>query len=767
MAALGVDDAVPIYPEHRLTMLKRLRDGAGVRIVTGPEGAEFWLPVSVEVRIVVAPDAYEYDDRCAPDMEWALRANGLSALVARGLVKRATTCVCGCRDDGYHDTAPHGPNFCMSNGPHEFKGKTPTVKARVYEAWVRAVELLTAFNTYSEPVDSIVVEAHAIEAMVALPEQLALLDRVNNVALDWEWNIDPKYPLYQPEGLSVATPDRTWYFPFWCSDLTPQPGYEQAIRERVMATMKRTPTVWHNAKADMGSQWLGDPLDAFGSPIHDTLVMAFVAGENNLALKPLARSRLGRDPLDFPGAMRNLPLDTCRRYGGADARNTYDLFASLWGTLQQREQVAIYEEIERPIIPVLVSMERYGIPIDPEYLMQTQAMLEADAERIRQLFIASDGLDISHDKDIRELVRRHAGYDPGTVKEAALAKIEGEWMDLVIRFRKVRHRKRSFADKTLAKWQAAGSPADFRLMTALNQAGAPDQHEQRSFKKAPRSGRLSSSAPDYIYPGIIGAPGGNQQNQPNDGFGFMEGVQGLKPMYIAPLGCLMWAWDYKQLEIRIAAARSHDPNLLEAVQSEDGPHVDFVNRIYAMTGQRIAKVAAKQGNFNAQYGGYTDMLRTILQKQRVFMSDEDLLTVVEAHKEAYAGYHSYTEQVVAFAQSSGYSETAFGRRRYDDDVFSNDTRTRLHAQRALINHTIQGTAADMLKIAMRLAVPVLQYYGAHMALQVHDELMGWCPEDVIEDFCADVQRAIAPVQLPGVEFGVDGGYGRSWKDAKP
>lgn len=742
VAALGVEDATPIAAEHRITMLKRLREGAGVRVITGPEGCEFWLPVSVEVRIVVAPDGYEMQDRCEANLEWALRVQGLTDLAARGLAKR-----------------------------FEETGKEPTPKAKVYPKWEAAKELLEAYSQYTDEYGSIIVEASHIEAVTTEHEQLALLDTLQGtpVGMDYEWNIAPEYPLYQPEGFSVATADRTWYFPLKALDFELPDEYGDVLRRKVMERILDTPTVWHNAKADLGSQWLGAPLDAFGAPLHDTLVMAFVAGEHELSLKALGRSRLGRDPLDYPGAMRTLSLETCRRYGGADARNTYDLFADLYRTLNERSQMAIYEDIERPIVPLLTDMERYGLPIDVPRLRVVRDILDADAERIRQFYLDTEKLDIAKDKDIRELVKRRTGYDPGTVKEAALAKHEGEWMDNIIRFRKVRHRKRSFAEKHIAKWEALGEPTDFRLMTSFNQAGAADQHEQRSFKKAPRSGRLSSSSPDYIYPGLIGAPGGNNQNQPNEGVDgtFMAGVPGLKDIYVAPPGNLLWAIDYKQLEIRIAAARSRDPNLMEAVQSEDGPHVDFVNRIHRMTGQKIAKVAAKQGNFNAQYGGHVDMLRTILQKQRVFMADPELLTIVEAHKEAYAGYHGYTDQVVAFARQHGYSETAFGRRRYDEDVFSTDTRIRLHAERALINHTIQGTAADMLKAAMRLAVPVMKHYGAHMALQVHDEIMGWCPEEVIEDFYADLCRVIQPVQLPGVEFGVDGGYGRSWKDAKP
>lgn len=721
-------------------MLKRLREGAGVHVLTGPEGAAFWLPVSVEVHVDVVPDGYSYGERCDPGMEWALRAVGLSPTLARGAVR------------------------------HYTEGKEPTTKAALRQRWDAAKTRLAEYETPTTEYGSIVVEASHIEAVTGLDEQLRLLDKVENCAMDWEWNIDPVVaPMFEPEGLSVATADRTWYFPFWCSDLVPPFGYENEIRAAVQRVIMRTPTVWHNAKADLGTQWQGAPLDAFGAPLHDTLVMAFVAGEHDLALKPLTRQLLGRDPLDFPGAMRNLPLETCRRYGGADARNTYDLFHALYQRIVARQQWAVYDEIERPIIPLLVDMERYGLPVDPQAAMTMRDALVADEERIRQLFIESDGLDISKDKDIRELVKRRAGYDPGSVAQDALAKIPGEWMDLVLRYRKVRHRRRGFADKQIEKWEAAGRPVDFRLYTALNQAGNVDQHETRSFRKAPRSGRLASSSPDKLPPGATGAPGGNLMNQPNEGSdgGFMEGVAGSKNIFVAPPGNMIWAFDYKQLEIRIRAARSRDPNMLAAILSPDGMHVDFQHRILAMTGKYIAKVAAKQGNFNAAYGGHIDMLRTILQKQRVFMSDDDLLTIVDVNKEEYKGAYAYDAWVIEQARVNGYSETAFGRRRYDDDIRNPDQRIALHAERALLNHVTQGTAADVLKIGMKFIVPVLKYYGAHLALQIHDELLGWCPADRIEAFCADVVWALAPVQIASdVALEVEGGYGRTWHDAK-
>ena len=275
IAALDAGEVTIIDAPNRITMLRRLREGAGVHVLTGPEGASFWLPVSVEVRVDVVPDGYSFNERCEPDMVWALRAVGMSDTLARGLVR------------------------------HYGDGKEPTTKAASRPKWDAARALLAEFNTLTTPHGSIIVEASHIEAVVDRAAQLALMDKVENVAADFEWNIEESVgPMFEPEGMSIATADRTWYFPFWAQDLVPEFGYEVPIREAFQRMVMRTPTVWHNAKADLGTQWQGSPLDAFGAPVHDTLVMAFVAGEHELALKPLTRGLLRRDPLDFPGGAR-------------------------------------------------------------------------------------------------------------------------------------------------------------------------------------------------------------------------------------------------------------------------------------------------------------------------------------------------------------------------------------------------------------------------------------------------------------------------------
>lgn len=704
--SLGIE-AERVELGQRLDLLKRLRNGAGVYVYTGPEGAPFWQAVSHEVHVRIVPDDVEYTERREPDMVWALQAVGLSGTLARGLVRH------------YGDGSP-------------------TDRARTYPQWQEAKRLLASYHAHQAS-PSIVIEASHIEVVTDPQEQLQLIANVTNAAMDFEWDIDT----LEPEAMSIATSDRTWYLPLVAADFAAPAGQSERIRRVVADTLRRTPTVWHNAKADIKAQYQGEPLELFGAPIHDTMVMAYLCGETDLALKPLTKKFLDRDPLGYPGSMRQYPLEVGKRYGGADSRNTYDLFGVLWAELGKRNQLGIYENIERPIIPILADMEKYGHPIDPNRTNVLIAEFLEIEEAIRARFMREDGLDISKDDQTRELVKRRAGYDPGTCDKKALSKIPADWMTELLKYRQTRHQRRSFLVQHMKRWEDAGRPDDFRLYTNFNQAGSPDRNDFRSFRSAPRSGRLSSSG------------GVNLQNQPSS----------IRTIFSAPRDRAVWCVDYSQLELRIAAVKSGDVALTEFLKSGD-PHGMFQQKIKELTGVDITRTAAKQGNFNASYGGHVDMLRTILQLQRAFPSDQELQAVVDAHKATYVQYHQYTEDVIQFARLSGYAETSMGRRRYEPDIYSGDQRLSLHAGRALVNHTIQGSAADMLKQAMALTVPVLRKYNAHMAIQAHDEMEGWVEERAARDFIHDLRVACAPAALPGLDFPIKWGVGATWKEAK-
>lgn len=737
--ALGLpEDAVPLRTEHdRMYVVNRLVEGAGVTIFTGPKGANWWLPVSLEVNVRITPDGSDYEERMPFGMEWALRATGCTPAVAKTLAARTS--------------AP-------TRGQH-------------VPAWEQAIELLQKISAdyyYGFRSDPIIFEEFPVTVITGLKEQVAFLDGINErVCVDGEWAIDDSSVGH---GLAVSNATDNWYLPLRASDYEPEELADEGLRAAFKRLVRRVPTIMHNGKADLKAFWIGDPLEAYGCLIDDTIIMAYLLGETDLKLKPLVRSYLGRDPMDYPlghvGGLSTLPLKLGARYAAAgDTRNTWDLAVVFEKLLKETgRQWTIYESIERPLMPMTASMEWGGTALDIDEARQLHENFFYMHEGIRQMWWARTHIDISTDLGQRAAVKLMTGYDPGSVKQDVLAKIEAEWMDSILAYRRVRHRDRSFLVKHIERYEAAEKQDDYRIYSSFNQAGSADQHDARGFKSAPRSGRYSSSAAKK-------GDAGNLTNQPGD----------IRSMFSAPKGMKFWSRDFSGLELNIMASMSQDPTMMRILGAtcyapdDEGEcphdpkcgdlHDGFRHDILERTQINVDRRFAKQANFSGAYGGHADMLITILNKQRAFLDYETAKLIADIRRETFPLSYMYGEAVVAQARANGgYSETYFGRRRVDKDLFAPDKQTQGHAERALINHTIQGTAADVLKIVMLQVIPLLFKYKAHLALQVHDEICGWVPEEVAEQFDAELAIVMGAVQLPGVTLRTEGGIGDTWDE---
>lgn len=712
----------------RLLLLRQLRGGAGVTILTGPEGAPFWSLASIEVKVKIVPDGVDYIHRTSNELEWGLLAVGVEPTVAVNMAA------------GYAD-------------------KPPTKVHRLYDKYQQAQELIAGLHAGAEPT-SIINTAYHVEVVRDPGMQLQLVQRIEEqAAWDWEWDTTTS----EPQGLAISTATRNYYLPIVGRDFNLGIDHGHKLRAVVAGSVLRIPTIWHNWKADCKTQWPTDPLDAFGAEADDTLVMAYLCGFNELGLKGLTRDLLDRDPLDYPGDLAGLDVDLAARYAAAgDTRNTYDLYHVLKAKLLgMGRQYQIYLDIERPLVPVIASMERYGSPVDPKRMLELRRNFVAMEEALRSFWWAREHLDIAKDADTREIVKRRTGYDPGSCRQDVLAKVEADWMDSILAYRRLRHRRRSFIDKHLQRWEMAGFPDSLVLYTDFNQAGGTDANDPRSFKRAPRSGRLSSSG-----------EAGNFQNQPGD----------IRSIFVSPPRFVLGVLDYSSLELRTQAATSSDPGMLAALSAKcpDGPldncqhhpkcgdlHDDFQQRIIGLTGIDVGRTAAKNGNFNGAYMGTEDMLGTVLAKQRVHLPVEIRKTIVDSRRKAYPRYYEYCKEVAEQARVNGYADTLFGRRRYDPDLNASDSTVRGHAERSLINHVVgQGTAGDIVKMAMLRCVPVLKAYNAHLALQVHDELVFWLPEKQATLAMQALKAVMESIQLPGIKLLVSGGIGNTWEAAK-
>lgn len=721
-ASLNLDGEFIRTEDDRLRLLAGLRDGAGVNVVTGPLGAPFWSLASIEVRVRVEPDGTDYDFRTQSHEAWSLMALGMTETEAVSLVRA----------------------YGQGRQP-------PTPRHGQYDRWVRADALRQRLSALTASAVPIVVQAFAVNIIRDPAEQLRLVEQLDEFcALDWEWEISSSH---SPIGLSVSTGDRNYYLPLWASDFRLGEDHGERLRgllgHRLGSDLR---TVFHNARADLGTQHPGDPLSLSGRELDDTLVLAYLAGEPELGLKPLTRKYFpDRDPMDYPRddedhGLEVLPVELGARYAAAgDTRNTYDLFFKLKQRVEERGQWDVYTRFERPLVPIIASMERYGSPVDMTEVQRLREEHWQAEEEIRQRVQRESGFDLSDDGQTRQYIRSKTGYDPGTLDKRALAKYRDAWMDEIIHpesgYRPLRTRRRNFLDKLIERWNAAGRPSDFRAYPSFNQAGTSVDGDPRSFRAAPRSGRLSSSRPNF-------------QNQPRS----------IRSAFVAPPGdSVFWSLDYSGLELHIAAAVSRDPAMLAVLAGGGDLHSDFLGEIIQRTGRDPGRPAAKQGNFEQLYGGGIDKLVQILAVQRIHIAYDMAKIIVETHRERHSVYHAYGAGVIEQARrNGGYAQTLFGRRRYEQDLFSNDPETRSWAERALVNTTIQGTAADIVKQAMVWAVPVLLHFNAHLSIQVHDELCGWLPRDSTEPFLNAMKAVMAAVPLPGLTLKVEGGAGQNW-----
>lgn len=744
-AALGLSGEYIRSEDERLSLLLRLREGVGVQVYTGPLGAPFWSLASIEVKVKVEPDGEVYDFRTSDMTLWSLMAGGMAQTAAERLVKAPPK------------TAGHGQ----------------------YQRWVDADALRTRLASAAGTASAspIVVQAFAVEIVREPEKQLQLLEALNEpiVAVDWEWEVSTLNPI----GLSVSTGERNYYLPVRALDVDLGIHHGEALREalaRRLATGMQA--VFHNGRSDLGTQHPFDPLSLSGRKLDDTLILAYLAGETDLRLKPMTRKHFpDRDPMDYPlnedgVGLEVLPVEIAARYAAAgDTRNTFDLYWKLRSDVERRGMLPLYEATERPLMPIIASMEKYGSPMDMAEVQRLRDYHWQAEEAIRQRILASSGFDVSDDEQTKLYIQSKTGYYPGKLDKRTLAKYKGEWMDELIHpetgYRPYRTRRRSFLDRSLARWEELGRPVDFRVYSNFVQAGNILDNDPRGFKSAPRTGRLSSSGSKRKWDRAYGAP--NLTNQPRL----------IRSAFIAPPGgdFVFWSLDYAGLELHIAAAVSQDPVMLE-VLSQICPvaplpcphkpkcgdlHDSFLFEIVNRIGKNPGRPAVKQGNFEQLYGGGIDKLIQILAIQRIFIAYEMAKAIVELHRERHRVYHEYGDGVITKARNNGgFAESLFGRRRYEQDLFSADPETRSWAERALVNMTIQGTAADVVKQAMVWAVPVLLHFGAHLSIQVHDEICGWVERSKAEAFLQAMKAVMVSVPIPGLRLKVEGGYGANW-----
>jgi DNA polymerase I len=596
-------------------------------------------------------------------------------------------------------------------------------------------------------------EVERVESAAALQAAVAAARAAGQVGMEWRYQ-GPSPRTGALVGLALGAGGRAWYVPVGHRYLGAPPQLSAPELAAGLRPLVEDPGVakhGHDLKAaDHQLARLG--LVAAGGGLDTELASRLLQpARREHGLGDVARERLRCELPDLPAdpagrgrpppAAAELPVEQVAAVAGARAAVLCDLAASLTRALADEGLARLHDQVERPLVPVLADMERAGIAVDRRALeaLSTEfgkAMHDLEA-RIHSA--AGHAFNVASTRELAQVlfeeqklpVGKRLKTGPSTDVEV-LEKLaeQHELPRWVLEHRSLAKLKGTYAD-TLPQL----IEADGRIHTTFQQLGAA-------------TGRLSSTDP-------------NLQNIPVR----TEISRRIRAAFVAPPGRLLVSADYSQIELRILAHFAEDPALQEAFRLREDVHAATAAETFgvardAVTAdqRRIAKVL----NFGIAYG-----LSAFGLSQRLDMPPSEAQAIIDRYFARYAGVKRWLEATVAEARRTGEVRTLWGRRRPLPDIGSRNPGLRQAAERMAVNTPIQGTAADLAKLAMIRSAAALRSQGldARLLLQVHDELVVEAAEGQEEAVAALLAREMAAAGSLRVPLEVEAGWGRCWADA--
>ena len=497
---------------------------------------------------------------------------------------------------------------------------------------------------------------------------------------------------------------------------------------------------------DSSEPELMDPLAADSTRIFDTVVAAYLLDSD--------RSEFDEAYLADTYLQMALPAARGAEGAGEDAPApaartaalTLELVAPLRDHMARENAANVFDGIEMPLVPVLAKMERAGMLVDPDRLRSLSEGLATqitEVERsIRDLagdetFNIGSPMQLSHvlfdvmGLPTKGLKKTKRGYYSTNAKVLSDLARDHEIVRLILDWREKSKIKSTYLD-TLGPLRRG----DGRVHTTYNQT-------------ITATGRLSSSDP-------------NLQNIPTRS----ELGRTVKTAFSAGEGSVFLAVDYSQIELRLLAHLSGDEHLVRAFNEGEDFHAETAARVFGVPVSEVTpdlRSRAKAVNFGIVYGQQAYGL-----SQSLHISMAEARDMIDRYYEAYPGVRTFLDNVVARAKQTGYAETMYGRRRHIPELKAKNPQLRGFGERTAMNHPMQGTAADIIKIAMARVSRRLEEEGfaAHMILQVHDELDFECPVDEVERLTAmvrDVMEHVVDLRVPLI---AEASTGITWADAK-
>ena len=491
------------------------------------------------------------------------------------------------------------------------------------------------------------------------------------------------------------------------------------------------------------------------APMFDTMIAHYVLQpEQKHNMDILAETLLGYqtvhiDELIGPKGkgqknMRDLsPADICD-YAAEDADVTLRLYNVLKPRLKEAGVDDLFYNIEMPLVPVLAEMEMNGVLLDTKALAETSRTLTDRMKQIEQNIykLAGHEFNIASPKQVGEVL-----FGEMKIVDKPKKTKTGQFVTSEEVLQQLRS-KAPIVDDILAHRglkKLLGTYVD-ALPKLINPRTG---HIHTSFNQAvTATGRLSSSDP-------------NLQNIPVRG----EDGKEIRKCFIPEPGCLFFSADYSQIELRVMAHLSGDKNMIEAFREGYDIHAATAARIYKEKIEDVSRdqrTKAKRANFGIIYG-----ITVFGLAERLDISRDEAKQLIDGYFETFPEVQAYMEKAKELAREHGYAETFFHRRRYLPDITSHNATVRNFAERNAINAPIQGSAADIIKIAMVHIYERFRREGikSKMILQVHDELnFSVLPEEKerVEKIVLEEMQNAYPLQVPLV---ADSGWGENWLEA--
>jgi DNA polymerase-1 len=403
----------------------------------------------------------------------------------------------------------------------------------------------------------------------------------------------------------------------------------------------------------------------------------------------------------------------------------------------EQDGMGVYEKFELPLVPVLAALESEGVLIDLKELASQSKSLGEDIKKLETKIHkeAGEQFNIGSPKQLGHILfekmklpvghRTKTGYSTDSDVLAGLS-AKNPIANFILEYRELTKLKSTYVDAL----PALTDPKTSRVHTRMNQA-------------ATATGRLSSTNP-------------NLQNIPIR----TERGRLVRKAFIADPGHCLISADYSQIELRILAHITEDKGLVGAFQDDLDIHTATASEVFGIPLKQVTaenRRVAKAVNFGIAYGQGAFGLSEVLGISRSEATD-----IINRYFTRFAGVKKYMEETMQQAMEQGYVSTLFGRRRYIDEMKSQNPNIRRSGERQAINAPIQGTASDLVKLAM---IRVHESLPIPLLLQVHDELLFECPDDEAKDYAKDIKEMMENVYQLKVPLKVNVGIGKNWDDA--